>query len=509
MDFQALSTPFRASEGPECPLGYRSPLKIGMGFSKLKTAALHLVKKLLTHIALDAAFYKMSGFDLCDQLSSTPTADFLSLPRSSVMLKDPLCTGTSLASSSAGREVLSKAGARPLGQDADDQSKRPNRRAKLKASQAMRKDGAAAAVALRILETCEAARSPSISTTDLPHATTGFVGRSDRADCKAFASGSHGLPTLIDNITQAECMRLLDPQCSQRALVDVHDRVFAVKVKQPSEGWAAIYTRAENAFAVIAAYYALEPHRRGHFKTHTFGVAMGNGSTAPHLLHQSDDDIKLHARFVSEVESYVAHFTGPYGAAPLPIVSVTNLNSASAKLWMPDLMQQYSELQLELLGINSMLTAVFPGSPFNACTINMGPQTVCLPHRDYWNLAYGTCPIGVLGPFNHRTGGQMILHEPKVIIELRRGDVMFIPSAAVTHENAPIAIDEQRYSFTLYTAGGLFRYVWCGGLTVKELTARDTEKHKVYTSEGEGRWADGWARYSSIDDLIRRAKVRK
>ncbi|KAF7972052.1 hypothetical protein HWV62_19193 [Athelia sp. TMB] len=477
----------------------------------------------------------MSGFDLCDQLSSTPTADFLSLPRSSVMLEDPLCTGTPLASSSAGREVLSKAGARALVEEADDQTKRPNRRAKLKASRAMRKDGAAAAVALRILETCDAARSPSISTTNLPHATTGFVGRSDRADCKAFASGSHGLPTLVDKITQAECMRLLDPQCSQRvrhlvsncgykyivndirwayqikilypytyssarsvaqALVDVHDRVFAVKVKQPSKGWAAIYTRAENAFAVIAAYYALEPHRRGHFKTHTFGVAI-------------DDEIKLHARFVSEVESYVAHFTGPYGATPLSIVSITNLISASAKLWMPDLMQQYSELQLELLGINSMLAAVFPGSPFNACTINMGPQTVCLPHRDYWNLAYGTCPIGVLGPFNHRAGGQMILHEPKVIIELQRGDVMFIPSAAVTHENAPIAVDERRYSFTLYTAGGLFRYVWCGGLTVKELTARDAEKHKVYTSEGEGRWADGWARYSSIDDLIRRAKVCK
>ncbi|KZP11062.1 hypothetical protein FIBSPDRAFT_678375, partial [Athelia psychrophila] len=121
--------------------------------------------------------------------------------------------------------------------------------------------------------------------------------------------------------------------------------------------------------------------------------------------------------------------------------------------WMPKLMQHNSELQLELIGINNMLMVVFPDSPFCALTINMGPQTVCLPHRDYWNVVYRTCPIGVLGPFNHRTGGQLILHEPKLVIELRRGDIMFIPSAAVTHENAPIVAGEKCYSFTQYTAG--------------------------------------------------------
>lgn len=166
-------------------------------------------------------------------------------------------------------------------------------------------------------------------------------------------------------------------------------------------------------------------------------------------------------------------------------------------------MQHYSELQLELVGINSMLAGVFPSSPFCALTINMGPQTVCLPHRDYWNLAYGTCPIGVLGPFDHRTGGQLILHEPKLIIELRRGDVMFIPSAAVTHENAPIAEGEERYSFTQYTAGGLFRYVWCDGRLAKDLRGDDA---RAYKDGGEKCWQDGWARYSTIEELIDRMK---
>ncbi|KZP08486.1 hypothetical protein FIBSPDRAFT_694812, partial [Athelia psychrophila] len=172
--------------------------------------------------------------------------------------------------------------------------------------------------------------------------------------------------------------------------------------------------------------------------------------------------------------------------------------SASAKLWMPKLMQHYSELQLELIGINNMLTAVFPDSPFCALTINMGPQTVCLPHRDYWNIAYGTCPIGVLGSFNHRTGGQLILHEPKLVIELRRGDIMFIPSAALTHENAPIVAGEKRYSFTQYTAGGLFRYIWCDGRLAKNLRGADAREYKM---GGEKRWTDGWARYSTMGEL--------
>ncbi|KAF7971652.1 hypothetical protein HWV62_20610 [Athelia sp. TMB] len=258
------------------------------------------------------------------------------------------------------------------------------------------------------------------------------------------------------------------PSSKAQAFADAEERVFAVKVMQPRAGWSHVCDAAENAIATLAKNYALEPHRRGHFKTHMFGVAMGNGSKVPHILVQPDADRKLHTAFLSQVENYTNHF------------------STSAKLWMPELMKDYSDLQCELRRINGALTPVFPGSPFSACTINMGPQTVCLPHRDYWNLAHGTCPIGVLGAFNHRTRGHMILHEPKLIIELWRGDIMFIPSAAVTHENAPIAPNERRYSFTQYTAGGLFCHVWCDGLNVKELKASNPAKYKIYADSGDG-----------------------
>ena len=173
---------------------------------------------------------------------------------------------------------------------------------------------------------------------------------------------------------------------------------------------------------------------------------------------------------------------------------------------MPDLMKQYTDLQAELLAINSIFKSAFPDSPFCSFTMNMGPQTVCLGHRDFWNVVYGTCPIGALGPFNHRTGGHIILHEPKLIIEFRRGDVMFILSGAVTHENVPIHEGETRYSFTMYTAGGLFHYVSCGMQTVKEMKEKDEDGYARYIAEGPQRWEEGWKQYSTIAELIARIR---
>ena len=140
---------------------------------------------------------------------------------------------------------------------------------------------------------------------------------------------------------------------------------------------------------------------------------------------------------------------------------------------MPNLMKEYTDLQIKLFALDCTFHALFPDSPFCSFTANMGPQTVCIGHRDFWNLVYGTCPIGALGAFNHRTGGHIILHEPKLIIKFRRGDVMFIPSGAVTHENVPIADGETRHSFTVYTAGGLFHYAWCGMQTLKDIQKRN------------------------------------
>ncbi|KAF8125540.1 hypothetical protein K438DRAFT_2002046 [Mycena galopus ATCC 62051] len=67
-------------------------------------------------------------------------------------------------------------------------------------------------------------------------------------------------------------------------------------------------------------------------------------------------------------------------------------------------------------------------SAFAAATLNFGPVTVILPHIDTLNLAWA-------------------------------GSTILIPSAILRHSNVGIAANERRYSFTQYSAAGMFRWV--------------------------------------------------
>lgn len=61
--------------------------------------------------------------------------------------------------------------------------------------------------------------------------------------------------------------------------------------------------------------------------------------------------------------------------------------------------------------------------------------------REHWdskNLVGALCAIAVFGIFNHQTSGHLLLHEIKTIVELRAGDVIFIPSAGLTHSNSKL-----------------------------------------------------------------------
>ncbi|KAJ6546112.1 hypothetical protein DFH09DRAFT_927492, partial [Mycena vulgaris] len=62
------------------------------------------------------------------------------------------------------------------------------------------------------------------------------------------------------------------------------------------------------------------------------------------------------------------------------------------------------------------------------------------------------------------------------------GYTILIPSAAIFHSNIPVAEGECRYSFTQYTAGGLFRWVEHGFKTEEQYL----EGPKERASEGVG-----------------------
>lgn len=158
----------------------------------------------------------------------------------------------------------------------------------------------------------------------------------------------------------------------------------------------------------------------------------------------------------------------------------------------------YAQAQRDLYSLNAELHPLFPNCPYLAATVNLGPRTVCKMHVDSQNLSYGLCCIMPFGDFDYTRGGQLYLEQPNVFVELRPGDTMFIPSAAVAHGNRPIANGEKRYSFTLYNAGSIFQWIALKGQAKNKL---DCKARRCMDRGGETRWNHGWGLYRNLLEL--------
>ncbi|KDQ06459.1 hypothetical protein BOTBODRAFT_181571 [Botryobasidium botryosum FD-172 SS1] len=117
------------------------------------------------------------------------------------------------------------------------------------------------------------------------------------------------------------------------------------------------------------------------------------------------------------------------------------------KTWFPQHYKYYKKCLEDHLEHNKEcgdpkkpLRQPHPTMPFAAMEVNTGPHTMCKCHKDHKNLAFGLCMLIIL-----------------VVIELAPGDVIFFPSALITHQNLPILPHEFRYSITGYTASNLFQ----------------------------------------------------
>lgn len=140
----------------------------------------------------------------------------------------------------------------------------------------------------------------------------------------------------------------------------------------------------------------------------------------------------------------------------------------------------------------------FDGSSFAATTVNLGPQTASHKHRDVGNVGYGPCTDQAFGVFDYTKGGQVILHEPQLIIELRPGDVLIFPSACISHENIPIAENEERYSLIAYSAGALFLHRDQGFQSFESLRELDPDAATQHAAGGKLRWERGCAMYPTL-----------
>lgn len=95
-------------------------------------------------------------------------------------------------------------------------------------------------------------------------------------------------------------------------------------------------------------------------------------------------------------------------------------------------------------------------------------------------------------------------------VEFPAGSTVLIPSAAIAHSNVPIQPGERRYSFTQYSAGGIFRWVDHGfqkeetyraGLTADELAEQIKEQSDQLTM--------GLGLFSTLKELRERKPYKK
>ncbi|KAH9855407.1 hypothetical protein C2E23DRAFT_724304 [Lenzites betulinus] len=274
---------------------------------------------------------------------------------------------------------------------------------------------------------------------------------------------------------RVHCCNATYRQC--RPILDKTSRVFAVLAGRPRDpNWDDVNRELQAAFDTTREAYALEPkqmdHRRGAFPAVTAGISYGGGQKCPRNLSQKTDSNQ------AVVDSLLGQTA---------VRRVANFGNSAMQLFAPRLYEYYDNTLDALRNAYPELQPNFANNVFGAATFNLGPRTVSYVHADIQNLPHGWCAITAVGDYDPVAGGHIILWELQMVIEFPPGSTILIPSAIIRHSNTVIAPDERRYSFTQYTAGGLFRWVECGFKPVKALTPAEAKSYR----NGRSRWERG------------------
>ncbi|KAJ7048103.1 hypothetical protein C8F01DRAFT_1381125 [Mycena amicta] len=299
--------------------------------------------------------------------------------------------------------------------------------------------------AQRVREAKKHAVHVKADTADLPHSKPAWTGHTHAPgpDPKLAAS-LDGFDWTQDNLNDAlrnVGMRYIDspngPDRDSVPIYNAHHRLLALFAGHPrGQNWSAIVTDANEALEAAAPHIRLSAEKRAHrraadeFPALARGISHGGGQTAPGelLIHGQNkcitDELLKNAAFKS----------------------IVGFTTYIFQQWMPLLFGAFHLANLALSDV------------FAACTWNF-VTTVCAPHVDFGNLAWGWCAITALGRFNPDRGGHLILWDLRLVIRFPPGSTIFIPSVLLLHSNSPIRPGETRSSFVQYSAGGLFRWI--------------------------------------------------
>jgi hypothetical protein len=94
----------------------------------------------------------------------------------------------------------------------------------------------------------------------------------------------------------------------------------------------------------------------------------------------------------------------------------------------------------------------------------------------------------------------LVLWDCHLVVEFPPGSTILLPSAILAHSNLAVSPGETRYSFTQYTAGGLFRWVENGFQKSADFYASldDDELEKQRAKEA-ARWEFGLSLLPRLD----------
>ncbi|KAL0568783.1 hypothetical protein V5O48_013199 [Marasmius crinis-equi] len=281
-------------------------------------------------------------------------------------------------------------------------------------------------------------------------------------------------------------------------------RVIALLAGRPrSCHWRKIMHEAANLLEILRGqcnfFNSKGPNRRGDFGALNVGISFGGGQV-----------VVLDQLLVSKPFRFMSGFSNSELALPPKFEVIVKRDIKVCRLgvfktWQPDLHGHYRDTMRVLVENDKRLSLPFANSVFACAAFNFGPQTVCVDHLDHSNFPPGWCGIWSLGSFNPKRGGHLVLQDLGIVVRFPPGSLILVPSASCRHENAKIAEGETRYSFTQFSAGGLFRWVEHGCQSEtnygKALAKMSEEERAAQVTRDKRRWLDGLSLVSLAKDL--------
>ncbi|KAJ7429236.1 hypothetical protein B0H11DRAFT_2266477 [Mycena galericulata] len=201
--------------------------------------------------------------------------------------------------------------------------------------------------------------------------------------------------------------------------------------------------------------------RRGSFHSETTGTSMGGGQQMPTGAFHAVLTLLTMAQLFSS----------------RPFQRIAGFVNTMFQLYAPDLHEYYRS------------------------TLNLLHQWNDSLPRNFDEFTSGWCAITALGDFDPDKGGHLILWDLRLVIRFPPGCSILIPSAILRHSNVSIQQGEKRFSFTQYTAAGIFRFVYNGFKSEKSVNESELPKtERVRRARDRAdRWAEGMKMYKTWD----------